>query len=142
MYNTVLSNDSLKPSKLKRHKELKHKENTDSVETFKAKKARSDMRGTLPALGFCLTSQPLLRASYKVSLIIVKAKASHTAGEKLIKPSAVKMAQILLGRNEAKRIDLISLSDDTVNNRIAGIANYLLSQLIAQIQDSSCRIRL
>ena len=35
--NTILGNDSLKPSKLKRHKELKHKENTDSVETFKAK---------------------------------------------------------------------------------------------------------
>ena len=28
--NTILGNDSLKPSKLKRHKELKHKENTDN----------------------------------------------------------------------------------------------------------------
>ena len=49
--NTILSNDSLKPSKLKRHKELKHKENTDSVEMFKAKRARYDVRGTLHALG-------------------------------------------------------------------------------------------
>ena len=83
-----------------RHKELKHKENMDSIETFKAKRARYDTRGTLPALGFSLTSQPLLRVSNEVSLI--KAKAPHTAGEKLIKPSAVKMAQILVGRNEAK----------------------------------------
>ena len=60
---------------------------------LKTKRARYDMRGTLPALGFCLTSQPLLRASNGVSLIIAKAKAKapHTAGEKLIKPSAVKM---------------------------------------------------
>ena len=50
--NTILGNDSLRPSKLKRHKQLKHKENTDSTETFKAKRARSDERGTLPALGF------------------------------------------------------------------------------------------
>ena len=77
------------------------------------------LRGTFLALGFCLTSQPLLRASYEVSLIIAIAKAPHTAGEKLIKPSAVKMAQILLGRNEAKRIGPVSLSDNTVNNRIA-----------------------
>ena len=35
--NTILDNDSLKPSKLKRHKELKHKENTDSVEMLKRK---------------------------------------------------------------------------------------------------------
>ena len=73
-------------------------------------------------------------------MIIAKAKAPHTAGEKLIKPSAVKMAQILLGRNEAKRIDSVPLSDDTVNNRIVDIANNILSQLTAQIQDSSCRI--
>ena len=75
----------------------------DSVETFKAKRARYGVRGTLPALGFCLTSQPLLRGSYEVSWIIAKAKAPHTAGEKLIKLSAVKMAQILLGRNKAKK---------------------------------------
>ena len=66
-------------------------------------------------------------------LIIAKAKAPYTAGEKLIKPSAVKMVQISLGRNESKRIDSVPLSDDTVNNRIADIANDILSQLIAQI---------
>ena len=52
------------------------------------------------------------------------------------------MAQILLGGNEAKIIDSISSSDDTVNNRIADIANDSLSQLVAQIQDSPCRIGL
>ena len=112
----------------------------DPVETFKAKRARYDMGGTLPALGFSLTSQPLLRASYEVSLII--AKAPHTAGEKLTKPSVVKMAQILFGQNEAQRIDSAPLSDDTVNNKIVNIANDILSQLIAQIQNSPCRISL
>ena len=107
---------------------------------FKAKRARYDVRGTLPALDFCLTSQPLLRTPYKVSLIIAKAKAPHTAGEKPIKPSAVKMAQIVLGRNEAKGIDSVSLSDGTVNNRIADTANDILCQLIAQIHDCLCRI--
>ena len=140
--NTILGKDSLKPSKLKRHQELKHKENTESVETFKAKRAHYDMKGTLPAFGFCLTSQQLLPVSYEVSLVIAKAKASQTAGEKLTKPSAVKIVQILLGRNEAKRIDSVPLSDDTVNNRIADIANDILSQLMAQIQDSSCKISL
>ena len=140
--NTILGNNSLKPSKLKRHKELKHKKNMDSVEMFKVKRARYDVKGMPLALGFCLTSQTLLRASYKVSLIIAKGKTPHTAGEKPIKPSAVKMAQILLGRNEAKRIVSVPLSNDTVNNRIADIANDILSQLIAQIEDSPCRISL
>ena len=52
------------------------------------------------------------------------------------------MAQILLGRNEAKRIDSVLLSNDTVHNRIADIANDILSQLIVQIDDSPCRISL
>ena len=42
--NTIWDNDSLKPSKLKRHNELKRKENTVSVEMFKAKRARYDVR--------------------------------------------------------------------------------------------------
>ena len=37
--NTILGNDFSKPSKLKRLKVLKHKENTDSVELFKEKKS-------------------------------------------------------------------------------------------------------
>ena len=71
---------------------------------FKAKRARCDVRETLSELGFYLAPQPLLRASYEVSLIIAKAKAkaAYTAGEKLIKPSALKMAQILIGRNRPK----------------------------------------
>ena len=99
--NTILGNDSLKPLKLKKHKELTHKETTNSVKMFKAKRARRDMSETLPALGFCLTSQPLLHALYEVSLTIANAKVPHTASVKLIMPSAVKMAQILLGQNEA-----------------------------------------
>ena len=107
---------------------------------FKAKRARYDVRETLPALGFCLISRPFLRASYEVSLII--AKAPHRVGEKLIEPSAVKMAQILLGRNEAKRIGSVPLSHSTVNKKISDIAHNILSQLIAQIQDSPGRISL
>ena len=135
--NTILGNDSLKPSKMKRHKEPKNIENTDSVKMFKTKRARYDVMETFPALSFCLTSQPLLRAPYKISLTTAKAKTPHTAGEKLTKPSAVKTIQILLGRNEAKKIDSVLLSDDTVHNRIADIANDILSQLIAQFPDSS-----
>ena len=89
------------------------------------------MKETLPALGFCLTSQPLQRAACEVFLIIAKAKAPHTAGEKIIKPSAANMAEILLGLNEAKRIDSVSLCDGTVNNRITDIVNDILSRPIA-----------
>ena len=37
--NTILDDDSLQPSKLRKRKEPKHKENTDLVEMLKAKRA-------------------------------------------------------------------------------------------------------
>ena len=37
LYNSILGNELLMPLKLKRHKELKHKEIMGSVEMFKAK---------------------------------------------------------------------------------------------------------
>ena len=58
------------------------------------------------------------------------------------KTSAVKMTQILLGRKEVKKINSVLLSNDTVNNRTADIANDILSQLTVQIQDSPFRINL
>ena len=64
---------------------------------FKVKRAHYDMKETPLVLGFCLTSQPLLCTSYEVTLVITKAKAPHTSNERLIKPSAVEMAQIVLG---------------------------------------------
>ena len=52
------------------------------------------------------------------------------------------MAQILIGQNEAERIDSVPLSDDLINSRIPDIINDILSQLIAQIQESPCKISL
>jgi len=80
------------PWKLRRRRDTRH---TDLVETSKAERACYDMKETLPSLGFCLSTQQFLRAFCEVSL--TKAKATHTAGEKLIKLSTVKIAQTLLG---------------------------------------------
>ena len=65
------------------------------------------MRETLPALGFCLTSQLLLRASYKVSLITAKSKAPHTDGKKLIKSIRIIEAGVSLFRYSFNLIGLI-----------------------------------
>ena len=67
--------------------------------------------------GFCLSSQQPVRIFHQVSL--VRANAPHAAGAKLIKPSAVKMAQILPDGNEAKRNDSVFFFDGIANNRIA-----------------------
>ena len=58
--NAILDSNSLIAFEVDEAQETKHKENTDSVEMFKAKRACYNVRRTLPTLDFCLTSQPLL----------------------------------------------------------------------------------
>jgi len=81
----------------------------DSAETFKAKRARHDMRGPHYVLGFCLLYQTLLRVPCDVSSII--ANVLHTAGERTSQThqayftNSSSQTRILLGRNVTKRID-------------------------------------
>ena len=71
----VLSNQSMKPTKLREHLEKIHPENVgDGLDIFKQKKIRFDLSGTLPKLGFSTTQKPVLEASYKVAYLIVKNK--------------------------------------------------------------------
>jgi len=57
----VLANGSMKPTKLKEHLTSVHPENTsDSVDLFRAKKARFEKVGTLPKLGIAPTQKPCL----------------------------------------------------------------------------------
>ena len=80
----VLANGSMKPTKLKEHLTSVHPENTsDSVDLFRAKKARFEKVGTLPKLGIAPTQKPRLEASYKVAYRIAKQKKPHTQLERL-----------------------------------------------------------
>ena len=92
---SILSNEVLKRLKLKRHRELMHEENMDSVKMFRAKRAHYDRRKMPPAFSFCLTSQSLVCTSHEVSLKIEK--APHTAGEELINSSVIIVHLLLLG---------------------------------------------
>ena len=54
------------------------------------------------------------KISYHVSFNIARAKKPHNIGEELIKHCCIEMVSILQGDEAAKKIQLISLSADTV----------------------------
>ena len=72
-----------------------------------------------------------MTASYEVSLQFAKAKKPHNVGETLIKPCLVACADILLGESAVAKMKQISLSNNTVKNRID-----IKYQLIAKIKAS------
>ncbi|XP_076358915.1 protein FAM200C-like [Tachypleus tridentatus] len=142
--STLFSNANLKPSKLDEHFKNKHggRDAGNDIVTLRVKRARFDQVGTLPTYGFSPTEKPLLRASYEVAYQIAKSKKPHTIGEELIKPCALEMAKIVLGKEAEKKLQQVSLSNDVIHNRIIDMNVDILEQVVADIKASPVKISL
>ncbi|XP_076352731.1 protein FAM200C-like [Tachypleus tridentatus] len=142
--STLFSNANLKPSKLDEHFKNKHggRDAGSDIVTLRVKRARFDQVGTLPTYGFSPTEKPLLRASYEVAYQIAKSKKPHTIGEELIKPCALEMAKIVLGKEAEKKLQQVSLSNDVIHNRIIDMSVDILEQVVADIKASPVKISL
>ena len=128
----VLTNSSLKPSKLKIHFATHGGSAAYGIEALKTKRARYDQKGTLSQLHKATTTmqKPMLMASYRAAYLIAKSKKAHNIGENLIKPCLVEMADILLGNEAERKLSKISMSDNTVKRRIEDMSNDILSQIV------------
>ena len=127
----VLSNESMKENKLKRHLETKHATLLNNDRSFFERKEIQLKRQRLDNQtehGATVSNSTM--ASYLVSWRIAQQKKPHTIGEDLIKPAAVEMARVVCGESVAKKIDQIPLSNNTVHSRINDISNDVKCQLI------------
>ena len=143
--NVKLSNSSLAPSKLREHFTKVHGEQRyrdATLNEFKLKRARFDASATLPALGFAPIDKPILIASFEVAYLIAKQGKPHTVGETLIKPAALKMANIMLGKAAADKLSLIPLSNDTIRCRIDDMSVDILAQVVEDLVTSPTKFSL
>lgn len=115
----VLGNDSMRPSKLKHH-----------LQTIHPHYAEKDP-------DFFRRSSSVVEASYEVALEIAKQKKPHTIGETLIKPCTLKMVKRVLGDASERKIQQISLSNDTVKRRINEMSDDIQEKVIQEIKSSS-----
>ena len=60
-------------------------------------------------------------------------KKPHTIGENLVKPCALKMAEIILGKEAANELATVSLSTNTVQRRINDMVNDIKDQVVNEI---------
>lgn len=105
--NAKLSNSSLVPAKLREHFLKLHgdgKYKTTTLSESKVERARIDEKPTLPPFGFLTIDKPVLRASYEVAYVIAKQRKPHTNGEALVKPAALKMANIMLEKDAENKL--------------------------------------
>ncbi|GFS65358.1 SCAN domain-containing protein 3 [Nephila pilipes] len=78
-------------------------------------------------------SEKALEASYHVAKLIARQKKPHTVGETLIKPACMEIVRLMLGPNEVKEVNKVSLSADTVKRRIHDMSSDILGTLIKKL---------
>ena len=130
----VLSNEAMKPSKLTRHLNTKHKDVSSKPKEFFERK-RADLKDRQKQI-FAVShiNTCALRASYKVALRIAKAKKPYTIGETLLTGCLKDVCTEMLGEPAAKKVAQVPLSNNTIARRIDDLANDMEAQLIEQIK--------
>ena len=133
----TLSNDAVRPSRLKRHLTTARSALADKPKAFfvmkshSLKKAKLDMSGT-----FQQRSSNVVEASYEIAMLIAKNKKSHNIGESLVKPSIIVAAELVLDKDKANMLSQIALSNDTVKERINELSQDIKDQILDQIKES------
>ena len=70
----------------------------------------------------------LMEASYRVSLLIAKARKPHTIGEELIMPCAKEMVSLIIGEDMVSKLGIVPLSNNTVHRRICDMSEDITAQ--------------
>jgi hypothetical protein len=113
----ILSNDTMKPSKLARHLRPKHSDLTDKPLDF-FERLHNQMKRQKTQMKKTTSDKSLLQASYLVALRISKAKKPFTIGEELVKPCILDVAREILGPQAAQKLEAIPLSDNTFRGEL------------------------
>ncbi|XP_077966629.1 zinc finger BED domain-containing protein 5-like [Styela clava] len=111
----VLSNESLKENKLKRHFETKHPQYVEKNRIY-----FQHREAELKRSRFCSATNPVIfdskqatLASYVVAQRIAREIKPHTIGERLVKPAAIDMTSLICRDDVASKLPSVSLSNDT-----------------------------
>ncbi|KAJ1186107.1 hypothetical protein NDU88_002891 [Pleurodeles waltl] len=105
----ILSNEAMKPSKLRRHLETRHKEHATKYTEF-LKNKEQELRQSRKIIKKTATGsfkKNALKASYEVLMLIAKAGKPHSIVDELIVPAAKAMVSAKVGEKAANDLDLV-----------------------------------
>lgn len=129
----ILSNEAMKPEKLRRHLITRHPEYKDkSRHFFKRKKEEYNQQKT-KMTNITTVPEKALKASFLTVLWIARSKKAHTIGE-LILPAAVEMCKVMVSEDAVKKLKAIPLYNDTVSRRIEELSSDLKCQLTERLR--------
>lgn len=137
---TALSNESMKPSKLKRHLELTHPTYINKPIDFfinKKKEFIASKKTMTSNFSQGALSENLVMASYEISQLIAETGYPHTVAEKLIVPAMKILASRICDKKQQNSINMLSLSNNTVKRRIVEIADNIEETVVGRLKRCS-----
>ncbi|KAF2355875.1 Zinc finger BED-type [Trinorchestia longiramus] len=141
----VLTNESLKPSKLSTHLQKCHPNLQNKDQAFFQRQAVALKNIQFGSSGIQAQKlQAAVEASSFVAYKVAEQQKCHTIAENLIMPCAYEMvSKVHMWEDQAKKLSVISLSNNTIHRRIDDMASDILSQVIIEIEESSyCKFSL
>ena len=149
MCSEVLANSCLKPSYLRQHLHTKHGNTTQKPLTF-FKTKLEELQKSQKQMQFhsCVGStRDALRASYHeggkgpresedYSYRVGRKGLPHTFAEDMCLPAAKEMVECMIGEKDAKKLDMIPVSNNTVSRRIDAMSEDILATLVSRVKKS------
>lgn len=132
----ILSKESMKPNKLKRHLQTQHPELTTKPREYFTERLKCIEKKKSCMKNFVATNETAVKASYVAALHIARKKKAHTIGEDLLLPVMKEVVNIMCGEKESKKLNSLSLSNDTVKRRIQDMSQDVLSQVLERVKES------
>ncbi|KAF2347537.1 Ribonuclease H-like domain [Trinorchestia longiramus] len=138
IYHKVLTNESLKPSKLSTHFQKCHPNLQNKDQAYFQRQAVALKNIQFGSSGIQAQKlQAAVEASYFVAHEVAEQQKCHTIAENLIMPCAYEMVSKVCGEDQAKKLSVISLSNNTIHRRIDDMVSDILPQVITEIKESS-----
>ena len=85
---------------------------------------------------FTAENKLVVYSSYAASYQMAKQKKAHTIGQDLSMPVMQEVVKTTIGEKECKKLNAVSLSNNTVKRRIADMSNDVLQQIVHQVKKS------
>uniref|UniRef100_K7G016 DUF4371 domain-containing protein n=1 Tax=Pelodiscus sinensis TaxID=13735 RepID=K7G016_PELSI len=128
----VLGNDSMKPAKLKLHLKKCHPDLLQKDEDY----FEQWLSGQTAVPQLNNKTSNVMRASYIVAYKLAQAEKPHNIVEQLVLPCAKEMVQLVLGEEAVRKLNDISVSNDTVSRWINEISQNIREQVLDEIKKS------
>ena len=78
----------------------------------------------------------VLKASYKVALLVAKNIKVQTTGESLVMSTSKILVENVIGEKAAVKLETVSLSNSTIKNQIEKMSINIADQVISGVKDS------